>query len=144
MTAAAAVTAPAPTVYFDGHCALCSGFVRALLRRDRRGALRFAPLQSAYARTRLAAAGIDADALDSVAFVDDAGRAYVRSEAFFAIMSTLGAPYRYLGALRIVPRGLRDWVYDRVAATRYRVFGRHEACWLPRPEWRGRFLGEDR
>ena len=139
---AAADTAPAPTVYFDGHCALCSGFVQALLRRDRRGVLRFAPLQSAYAKTRLAAAGLDADALDSVVFVDAAGGAHVRSEAFFAITRALGAPYRYLGVLRVVPRGLRDAVYDLVARYRYRVVGRHEACWLPRPEWRGRFKGE--
>ena len=131
-----------PLVLFDGHCALCSGFVQQLLERDRRGVLHFAPLQSAYAKTHLDAAGLDAAALDSVVFVDAGGRAYVKSEAFFAIMRALGGAYRWLGVLRVVPRGLRDLVYDGVARVRYRVFGRHAACWLPRPEWRGRVLGE--
>lgn len=131
-----------PLVLFDGHCALCSGFVQRLLERDHRGVLHFAPLQSAVAKTRLDAAGLDAEALDSVVFVDAGGRAHVKSDAFFAIMRTLGRAYRYLGVLQVLPKGLRDGVYDVVARYRYRVFGRHESCWLPRAEWRGRFLGE--
>ena len=130
-----------PTVLFDGHCALCSGFVQTLLRIDRAGVLRFAPLQSAFAKTGLAAAGIDAEGLDSVVFLDGE-RAYVKSEAFFAVMRRLGGAYRLLGVFRVLPKGLRDYVYDQVARHRYRVFGQHESCWLPRPEWRGRFLGE--
>ena len=132
----------APLVLFDGHCALCSGFVQRLLRLDEHGVLRFAPLQSAFAKTRLEAAGLDAEALDSVVFVDADGRARVKSDAFFAVMRALGGAYRALGVLQVLPKGLRDGVYDLVARYRYRAFGRHESCWLPRPEWRGRFLGE--
>ena len=131
-----------PLVLFDGHCALCSGFVQRLLRIDERGVLHYAPLQSAVAKTRLDTAGLDAAALDSVVFVDAAGRAHVKSDAFFAIMRAVGGAYRYLSALQVLPKGLRDGVYDLVARYRYRVFGRHEACWLPEREWRGRFLGE--
>lgn len=131
-----------PLVLFDGHCALCSGFVQQLLERDREGVLRFAPLQSAFAKTHLDAAGLDAERLNSVVFVDAAGSVLVKSDAFFAIMRALGRAYRYLGVLQVLPKGLRDGVYDVVARVRYRVFGRHEACWLPKPEWRGRFLGE--
>ena len=75
-------------------------------------------------------------------FVDAAGRVHVKSGAFFAIIRTLGGAYRWLGVLQVLPKGLRDGVYNVVARYRYRVVGRHEACWLPRPEWRGRFPGE--
>lgn len=136
-----------PLVLFDGHCALCSGFVQQLLERDARGVLHFAPLQSAFAKTafaktRLAADGTQLETLDSVVFLDADGRAHVKSDAFFAIMRALGGWHRYWGVLQVLPKGLRDGVYDLVARYRYRVFGRHEACWLPKPAWRGRFLGE--
>lgn len=130
-----------PTILFDGHCALCSSFVQTLLKLDKRGVLHFAPLQSAFAKTHLANAGLNAEKLDTVVFVDE-GKTYVKSEAVFAVMRRLGGAYRVLGVLRVLPKGLRDYLYDRVAQYRYRVFGQHEACWLPRPEWRGRFLGE--
>ena len=131
-----------PLVLFDGHCALCSGFVQRLLEADEQGVLRFAPLQSAFAKTRLDAAKVDTEGLDSVVFIDAAREAHVKSDAFFAIMRAIGGAYRYLGVLQVLPKGLRNGVYDLVARYRYRVFGQHEACWLPKPEWRGRFLGE--
>ena len=135
------MTTAAPTIFYDGHCALCSGFVQAILRVDEAGYWRFAPLQSAYAKTRLAPHGIDPARLDTVVALDG-GRAYRKSDVALRVARRLGWPYRALAALSIVPRGLRDGVYDGVAAVRYRVFGQHEACWLPRAEWRGRFLAE--
>ena len=138
-----------PLVLFDGHCALCSGFVQRLLEADARGVLHFAPLQAldthddlVLARYYVDQTGLDVAALDSVLFIDARGEVYVKSDAFFAILRALGEPYDWLGILQVLPKGLRDGVYDTVAKYRYRVIGRHEACWLPRPEWRGRFLGE--
>ncbi len=133
---------PAPLVLFDGHCALCSGFVQTLLEHDKRGVLHFAPLQSAFAKTRLASTSLDTKGLDSVVFIDARNEAHVKSDAFYAIMRSLGAPYKWIGVLQVLPKGLQDFVYDTVARYRYRVFGQHESCWLPKPEWRGRFLGE--
>lgn len=130
-----------PTIYYDGHCALCSGFVQAILELDEGGYWQFAPLQSAYAKTRLAPYGLDPGRLDTVV-AEDGGRLYVKSDVALRVARRLGWPYRALGVVRVLPRGLRDAVYDAVARVRYRVFGRHESCWLPRAEWRGRFLGE--
>ncbi len=132
-----------PLVLFDGHCALCSGFVQTLLRLDKREVLTFAPLQSAFAKTRLALTDLDTAGLDSVVFIDTDDRAHIKSDAFFAIMRALGGAYRSLGVLQVLPKGLRNYVYDTVAKYRYRVFGQHDACWLPKPEWRARFLGEE-
>lgn len=131
----------APTIYYDGHCALCSGFVQAILRVDERGYWRFAPLQSAFAKTHLAPYGIDPGALTTV-IAEDRGHIYVKSDAALRVASRLGWPWRAAAALRVLPKGLRDGVYDVVARYRYRVFGEREACYLPKTEWRGRFLGE--
>lgn len=129
--------------------------MQSVLRLDDEGVFRFAPLQ-ALAAGRLAAeapdvaerttaavtaAGLDLATLDSIIVVDDAG-AHVRSDAFFRVMRTLGWPYRALGVFQVLPKGLRDGVYDWVARNRYRLFGTHDSCWMPQPAWRDRFLGE--
>ena len=57
-------------------------------------------------------------------------------------MAILPAPWRWLRWLRLLPRGLRDAVYDLIAGRRHRWFGRHEACPRPAPEVRDRFLDD--
>jgi predicted DCC family thiol-disulfide oxidoreductase YuxK len=129
----------APIVFFDGVCNLCNGAVNFLLDRDRRGRLRFAPLQgSTYAS--LQSAHPDLSGVDSIVLADDEG-VHVRSTAALRLLRHLGAPWSLLSRMGlIVPRRLRDWLYDRVARGRYRWFGRQEACRVPTPALRARFL----
>jgi predicted DCC family thiol-disulfide oxidoreductase YuxK len=131
-------------VLYDGVCALCDGFTRFVLPRDPAGRFRFAPLQSEFARRALARHGRDAAALDTLYVLVDHGRpaerVLERSRAALHVVARLRSPWRLLGLLRIVPRGLLDRGYDRVARDRYRRFGRHEACIAPRPEYRERFI----
>ena len=130
-----------PIVLYDGVCGLCNRSVQFILRHDRAGRFRFAALQSDFARGLLRRHGLPEDQLESVVLVRD-GRAYRRSAAALGIARGLDAPWPLLGALgRVVPRFVADFVYDRVASSRYRVFGKLDACMLPPPEVRSRFLG---
>jgi predicted DCC family thiol-disulfide oxidoreductase YuxK len=70
------------------------------------------------------------------------GRAYFRSDAPLHVARRLRFPWPLLFALVIVPRPLRDRVYDVIAARRYRWFGRQDVCMLPTPQLRGRFLDD--
>jgi predicted DCC family thiol-disulfide oxidoreductase YuxK len=63
-----------------------------------------------------------------------------RSDAALAILWDIGGPWRGVSWLRLLPRALRDAVYDFVAKRRYRWFGKLEACALPAPEQSDRFL----
>ena len=130
-----------PTILYDGHCALCSGAVQSILRIDDEAVFQFAPLQSAYAKTLISTTKLDVANIDSIIVSDSTG-IYLKSEAFFRIMKLVGWPYRALNVLRIFPLSFRDWVYDWVARNRYATFGKHEACWMPQKEWKGRFLDE--
>jgi predicted DCC family thiol-disulfide oxidoreductase YuxK len=129
----------APIVFFDGVCNLCNGAVNFLIDRDRAGRLRFAPLQGrTFEAVRLANPWLGE--VDSLVLADAAG-VHVRSAAALGLLRYLGGPWRLLGGLgRLIPRPLRDWLYDRVARGRYRWFGRRDACRLPTPELRARFL----
>lgn len=128
---------------FDGVCGVCNRAVRAVLRFDRRGTLRFAALDSDFARTITARHPAIAS-VDSVVFVDDPGgpgeRIAVRSDAALRVVDYLGGPWKALTAARFVPRPVRDLLYDRFAAIRYRVFGKYDTCPLPPPDVRARFI----
>lgn len=136
--------APPYLVLFDGVCALCDGSVRFLLRADRRGRLRFATLQGTAAAQVRARHEDFAREMTSVVLVEDFGapgeRIHLRSDATLRILAGLGGAWRMAVVLRVVPRGLRDAVYDWVARHRYRWFGRRESCRVPAEGERSRFL----
>lgn len=138
--AAAIPETNAPIVLYDAVCGLCSRSVQLILRHDRRGRFRFAALQSEVGQALLRRHGLQTDELDTFVLVED-GRAYVRSSGALRVARGLGGAWRLVSALAIVPRPLRDAVYRLVARNRYRIFGRLDACMLPPPDVRSRFLG---
>jgi predicted DCC family thiol-disulfide oxidoreductase YuxK len=120
------------TVYFDGYCGLCDRFVTFLVKRDRHRALRFAPLQGETAAGRFAEGRRRADDPASVIYEDAAG-VHTRSTAALRALGALGGAWSLLRILELVPRVIRDAVYDWVARHRFRWFGRRESCRLPGP-----------
>lgn len=130
-------------VLFDGECALCNGWVKFVLQRDRRGIVHFAPLQGPTAQRILAARSDAPAALTTLILVEDAGtpaeRIRVRSDAALAVLRELGGIWRLVGWLRVVPRVVRDGVYDFIARRRYQWFGKEESCLVPAPGMRARF-----
>jgi predicted DCC family thiol-disulfide oxidoreductase YuxK len=127
------------TVYFDGHCGLCDRFVTFLVRRDRHRALRFAPLQGETAAGRFAEPPRGADDPATVVYEDAAG-VHSRSTAALRALRALGGAWRLTRIVELVPRVIRDAVYDWVARHRFRWFGRRESCRLAGPGEREVFL----
>jgi predicted DCC family thiol-disulfide oxidoreductase YuxK len=147
LAAPTAGVAPPPrpdVVLYDGVCGLCNGLVRFVLPRDRAGRFRFAALQGPAAHAILTRHGRDAAALDTVyvAVPDARGgeRLLSKSRAVLHLLRGLGAPWSAAVLASPLPTRLLDAGYDLVARYRYRIFGRSEACLLPRPEWRDRFI----
>ena len=124
---------------FDGLCNLCTGAVRFVLERDAAGLFDFASLQSDAARKLLADARAPAELPDSIVLLDADG-VHLRSDAALRIAARLRRPWPLLAALRALPRGIRDPLYDFVARHRYGWFGKREACLVPTPQLRARFL----
>lgn len=129
-------------VLFDGVCNLCSGAVRFIAERDPEGIFRFASLQSDVGRQLLRDHGVEpAEGDPDTIVLIDHGRPFERSTAALHIARRLGGPYRLIFLIgSLMPRFLRDLVYDFVARHRYRWFGKRDACMVPTPELRARFL----
>jgi predicted DCC family thiol-disulfide oxidoreductase YuxK len=113
-------------VYFDGVCNLCNRFVDFLVRHDRKRRYRFAPLQGETARRRLPHA-LTGPAPETIV-LESGGELRFRSDAALAIISGLGGAWRTFGALRVVPRGVRDGAYQWIARYRFKWFGKRDTC----------------
>jgi predicted DCC family thiol-disulfide oxidoreductase YuxK len=118
---------------------LCSGFARFLLQRDRQFAFRFTTAQSPLGQALFRHYGLDTSDFETNLIVAS-GRPYAKLDSVAAAGACLGGPWHLLGALRLLPRPVADWLYDRIARNRYRLFGRHDSCMIPPPQWRDRFI----
>jgi predicted DCC family thiol-disulfide oxidoreductase YuxK len=129
---------PERLILFDGVCVLCAGWVRFVIARDPAGLYRFVPIQSEAGRALAQRFGIDADAPQSNAVVRG-GCAWFKGDSVLQVWRDLPG-WRWTGILRLVPRLLRNVVYDLVARNRYRLFGRRDACLVPTEDIRSRFV----
>ena len=132
---------PPERLFYDGTCGLCHRAVRFVLARDPEGRLfRFAPLGGATFLRETGGAGAH-DLPDSFVVLTNEGRVLVRSDAVAHVLRSIGGIWRMLGAAgSVVPRPVRDFVYDRIAAVRKRLFRKpEEACPVTPPELRRRF-----
>ena len=127
-------------VFYDGVCGMCNRFVHFLIARDHRGRLRFAPLQGATARRLLVPRGGHPEDLDTVYLLRSDGPLLMRSRAILRAVSSLGGAWVLVGALRVLPVPVLDLAYRLVASVRYRLFGRLDACPMPSPAERARFV----
>lgn len=138
MSSAAANTDVSAIVFFDGVCGLCNHTVNFLMDRDTRAVLKFAPLQGTTAENIVPEE--TRKNLNTFVFARD-GRLFYRSGAMARILMHIGGRWRILGGLMwLIPWPVRDIGYRIVAALRYRMFGKTEACRMPSPEERSRFL----
>jgi predicted DCC family thiol-disulfide oxidoreductase YuxK len=133
-------TPDAEIVFYDGHCGLCDRAVRFVLKHDPGRAFRFAPLQGTTYPSRVSAEQ-RARLPNSIVVLTDDGSTLTRSDAFVHIFRRLGGGWKTLaGALALIPRPVRDFVYDFIARIRYRIFGRRDnICPVMPPELSARF-----
>jgi predicted DCC family thiol-disulfide oxidoreductase YuxK len=125
---------------YDGNCGFCAESVQLVLRHDRKGTLRFAPLQGTLG-TAVREAHPELDGVDSVLWLEPGGeRVLVRSAAALRVVRYLGGWWHLLRIGALVPTPIRDGVYRLIARHRHRLLRGGPACLVPGPEVRGRFL----
>ncbi len=127
-------------VLFDGVCNLCADSVVFIVKRDRQRNYKFAWAQSEIGKELLRRCGLPADFLDTVVYIEE-GIPYYKSTAALKIAAGLSGPWPALAFIgRMAPKVLRDWVYDRIAANRYKWFGKTDVCMVPNDDLISRFL----
>lgn len=128
-----------PIVFFDGLCNLCNGAVQFMIERDEKNMFHFASLQSDFAKESLKPFNIDAEKKDSFILLEN-GKLYQRSTAALRVARKLNKLWPLLYGFIIVPRFVRDGVYNYVGKNRYKWFGKKESCWIPTADLKAKFL----
>ena len=131
--------APDPVILFDGVCNLCSGSVQFVIKRDRAARFKFAALQSSTASELLKDFKIPFEELSTIILVKG-NQYWAKSDAALEIAKGLNGLWPLLYIFKLVPKVLRNSIYDWIARNRYKWFGKKDECWIPTPELRQRFL----
>jgi len=124
---------------FDGVCNLCNGLVKFVIRNDRQGKIKFAPLQSLTGESLLSGFFPDNEIVDTVIFIVK-DKLYFKSTAVLHLLRELGSGWRLFYGLIIIPVPVRDFFYNIIARSRYRIFGKMDTCMVPDQELEARFL----
>ncbi len=125
-------------IFFDGVCNLCNSSVQFILKRDTNKKFMFASLQSDVAKKLLLHKNVKNN-FDSIILLDK-GKIYNKSIAILKIGKTLGFPYSLGSIFFIIPKFIRDFIYDWIAKNRYKWFGKKDSCMIPTKEYLERFL----
>jgi predicted DCC family thiol-disulfide oxidoreductase YuxK len=126
-------------VLFDGVCNLCNRTVQVILKRDHKKKFQFASLQGKAGQELLKRHHLPDDVFNSFILLED-DKIYTRSAGALRVAKHLGGAWPLIYGLIIIPKFIRDAVYNLIAKNRYKWFGRREECWVPTPELRERFL----
>lgn len=128
-------------ILFDGICNLCNSAVKFVLKRDTKSVFKFASLQSEVSKKLLI--NSEVSDIDSGTFVlIENGILYTRSTAALRVVKHLSGLWPLMSVFMVVPKFIRDWVYNLISKNRYRWFGKRDTCMIPSPEMKTKFLNE--
>ncbi len=132
------------TILFDGVCNFCNASINFIIDRDSKGIFKFAALQSEVGQALLKEFGLktsdsESRTFDSIVAIEG-DKVYQKSDAALEIARRMDGIWKIFYVFKIIPAFLRNPIYDLVARNRYRIFGRTDACRIPTPELKARFL----
>jgi predicted DCC family thiol-disulfide oxidoreductase YuxK len=126
-------------ILFDGVCNLCNGFVNFLILRDKQNQFQFGSLQSPKVQELLKEYHHSTNDLSTVLLIED-NKLYSQSTAVLKILRKMNGGWPLLYGFIILPKPVRDFFYQLIAKNRYRLFGRKDACMIPTPELKAKFV----
>lgn len=127
-------------ILYDGICNLCDSAVQFIIKRDKKDVFRFVALQSKLGVSICKSIGISFSKMDSIILYEPGIAYYYKSSAVIAIANELGGFWKLFSVLRVIPIFISDAVYDYVAKNRYKLYGKKDACMIPTPELKAKFL----
>lgn len=126
-------------ILFDGVCNLCNSSINFIIKKDPKNVFKFTALQSEIGQQYIETFNIDPSKTDSIILIDG-DKHYIKSSAALTIAKSLKGGYPLLYGFMVVPRFIRNWVYDYIAKNRYQWYGKKESCMIPTPELKSKFL----
>lgn len=126
-------------ILFDGVCNFCNDVINKIIAKDTKNVFVFASLQSEIGQKIVKHIGLSND-LDTIVLYEPGIAYYVKSDAAIEIAKQIGGIYSLLRIGNLLPRRLRNLTYDYIARNRYKWYGKKDACMIPTPEMKAKFL----
>lgn len=126
-------------ILFDGVCKLCNAWSQFIIKYDKQQQFKLCSVQSPEGQSILKHFDMPTEHFDTMLYVEG-DQCFDKSDAFLNIVNKLGFPWRLLYVIKIMPKQVRNWLYDRIALNRYALFGKYDSCILPTKETEKRFL----
>ncbi len=130
---------PKTILLFDGVCNLCNGYINFIIKRMKSDTVRFGTLQSESGQELLEKNGLSPHELDTVVLIQN-GKLYTKSDVAFRLAKEMSGGWPMFSVLLVIPKFLRDGIYDIISRNRYRWFGKQASCMIPTPELKKLFL----
>ncbi|MDD5149084.1 MAG: DCC1-like thiol-disulfide oxidoreductase family protein [Flavobacterium sp.] len=127
-------------ILFDGVCNLCDSAVQFVINHDKKDIFRFVPLQSELGQEILKHIGINPQNIDSIILYEPGIAYYYKSSAALEISKSIGGFFHIGTIFRIIPTGIRNYLYDYIAKNRYQWYGKKQSCLVPKEELKSKFL----
>ncbi|MCY1485989.1 hypothetical protein D3C87_205190 [compost metagenome] len=127
-------------ILFDGVCNLCDSSIQFIIKHDKKDLFRFVALQSEIGMEIIKHIGVDTSKIDSILLYEPGKAYYYKAEAALKIAKELGGIYTVISWFGILPKFLTNSVYDYIAKNRYKWYGKKDACMIPTPELKAKFL----
>jgi len=128
-------------ILFDGVCKLCNIWSNFIIKHDHQHVFKLCSVQSKEGEKILKHFGLSTEVYESMLYVEGK-QCYQQSDAFFQVIAKLGNPWKLACIFVIIPKPIRNWLYDRIALNRYRLFGKYDVCLLPTADHEARYLNE--
>jgi len=127
-----------PVIFFDGVCNLCNASVQFVIKHDKNDQFSFTAIQGELAKEVLPKFKIDPGQLNTILLLEE-GKLYTKSSAALRIAKKLDGVWPLLYAFIVIPKLVRDWLYNIIAKNRYNWWGKEESCWVPTPTLKNKF-----
>jgi len=127
-------------VLFDGVCNLCNSAVQTIIKNDKKNKFVFASLQSEIGKHLLSERGINTETTDSIVLIIPNEAYFIKSDAALEIAKKLSGIFQFFGVFKLLPKVLRDQLYDFIAKNRYKLFGQKAQCMIPEKPVKHKFL----
>ncbi|MEP7237953.1 MAG: thiol-disulfide oxidoreductase DCC family protein [Ferruginibacter sp.] len=128
-----------PVILFDGVCNFCNSAVNFTIKRNKKANIVFAPMQSAAGEKLLQQYNLEENDMKSFIFIEN-DTVYKQSTGALKVCRHLRGLWPLCYGFIIVPKFIRDGIYNWIAKNRYKWFGVRQECMIPTPQVKARFL----
>ncbi len=116
------------SILFDSKCNLCSKTVKRVMKLDKNKLFTFISNNSKYGKEIIKENNLNSITTETIVLFTTENEFLIKSDAAISIAVKLNPLFLIFNLLFVIPKNIRDRIYDYVAKNRYKWFGENDNC----------------